>query len=271
MHIPPVIKTTTSFLLIFIFYFNAGAQHYNSYQYFTTKEGLPTNFIYKCVQDKRGLLWVCTDAGVLRFDGKNFELYTNKDGLPDVEVLEIIMDSSGTIWANTFQHDPGYYNPLTNRFINAKEDTALAAIKDASLTRCFALKYGGVAFVNRMGTYFFGRKPAFLKVPTPPKFCIENKKDEFWIGTSRIIYQYSANRLIDSLLLDSAMNNIDPSVKISGNNIYVAEKNDTVLKCYNNIDFKNKKFSITKTAFPTPIILFNITGNYACVCLQSGE
>lgn len=266
-------KITTCCLLIFVFYVNAGAQHYNSYQYFTTKEGLPTNFIYKCVQDKRGLLWVCTDAGVLRFDGKNFELYTTRDGLPDVEVLEIIMDSSGTIWANTFQHDPGYYNPLTNRFVNVKEDTSLAKVKDAALTLSFALKYGGVTFVNRTGTYFFGRKISSIKAENPitPRFCIENKKDEFWIGYSRKIFQYSSTRLIDSLLLDPAMNNSGPSVKISGNNIYVTEKNDTVLKCYNNIDFKNKKYSITKTVFSTPILLFNITENYACVCLQNGE
>lgn len=47
-------------------------QQSSNYQYFGVENGLPTNLIKCIVQDKKGLMWMGTQSGVIRFDGKTF-------------------------------------------------------------------------------------------------------------------------------------------------------------------------------------------------------
>jgi ligand-binding sensor domain-containing protein len=42
---------------------------------FTTADGLPSNHVYSVAEDTSGFLWIATDNGVSRFDGKKFRNY----------------------------------------------------------------------------------------------------------------------------------------------------------------------------------------------------
>lgn len=66
--------------------------------HYTTKNGLPSNNCYYTTQDKKGYIWVATDAGVSRFDGTVFENFTVDDGLPDNQILQLHEDSKGRMW-----------------------------------------------------------------------------------------------------------------------------------------------------------------------------
>ena len=66
--------------------------------FYTTKDGLPSNSIYKSILDNHGFLWIATDNGIAKFDGKNFKVYTTAQGLPDNEITDIFIDSSHRIW-----------------------------------------------------------------------------------------------------------------------------------------------------------------------------
>ncbi|GBU06953.1 hybrid sensor histidine kinase/response regulator [Bacteroidales bacterium] len=50
---------------------------------FTTEDGLPSNIIYKILEDKAGLLWMTSNNGLIRFNPKNKELkiFTTNNGL----------------------------------------------------------------------------------------------------------------------------------------------------------------------------------------------
>lgn len=52
------------------------AQHYTSQRY-GMNEGLPQNSIKDIIKDKYGFLWMTTDNGILRYDGKNFLLFND--------------------------------------------------------------------------------------------------------------------------------------------------------------------------------------------------
>lgn len=56
---------------------------------FTTKNGLPSNLVYKCYQDDDGYLWVATSDGLAKFDGQKFTTYNLKDGLRNAEILHV--------------------------------------------------------------------------------------------------------------------------------------------------------------------------------------
>jgi ligand-binding sensor domain-containing protein len=70
----------------------------------TEQSGLPNQYIYAIVQDKKGYLWLSTNQGIIRFhpDQKpyQFKQYTTRDGLSSNEFNPgaALMDSRGYIW-----------------------------------------------------------------------------------------------------------------------------------------------------------------------------
>ncbi|RZL18445.1 MAG: hypothetical protein EOO96_27330 [Pedobacter sp.] len=65
---------------------------------YTSKNGLASNNCYYIHQDKKGFIWIATDAGLSRFDGTNFQNFTIEDGLPDTQILQIKEDRQGKLW-----------------------------------------------------------------------------------------------------------------------------------------------------------------------------
>ena len=63
-------------------------------------EGLPEQSVTAVLQDRQGVLWVGTDAGVARYDGNRFEVFTEADGLVDNSVTALAEDASGRIVSN---------------------------------------------------------------------------------------------------------------------------------------------------------------------------
>lgn len=88
-------------LFFFVFQIIGYSQNYALKQY-SVKEGLASSLVYCAKQDLKGFLWIGTDNGLCRFDGKQFVTYTATDGLPDNEVLEIWIDSKGRVWLSCF-------------------------------------------------------------------------------------------------------------------------------------------------------------------------
>lgn len=123
-------------------------------RYYTTKDGLPSNSIYKCVLDRHGFLWIATDNGLARFDGKNFKTYTTAQGLPDNEITDLFIDNDGRIWVTPFRRRTAYYNPVNDRFVNEDEDPALKTIELGNANRGSILKYGGMVFSNNNRDYY---------------------------------------------------------------------------------------------------------------------
>jgi ligand-binding sensor domain-containing protein len=119
---------------------------------YTTKEGLPSNSIYRTVIDKKGFLWIAGETGVSRYDGRTFKNYFTTQGLPDNEVTELIVDSSGRLWALPFRKKPSYYNDKTDRFENSDTDPELNKIEMGNTSSTSVLQYGGIAFCNNERT-----------------------------------------------------------------------------------------------------------------------
>ncbi|MBP6431619.1 MAG: hypothetical protein KA319_07630, partial [Ferruginibacter sp.] len=134
---------------------NAQDGGYKLFRSFTVADGLPSNNIYTCVEDNYGFLWVATDAGIARFDGKHFQTFTTKDGLPDNEVLDVVNEKNGRIWVNCFKQSPAYFDYIKNKFINAKEDNLLAKVTGTNILNVTPLLNGGVMYSNENGSHFF--------------------------------------------------------------------------------------------------------------------
>ncbi|MBG7611647.1 hypothetical protein IU405_05225 [Polaribacter sp. BAL334] len=80
-------KKLASSLLIFLIVFVTSAQ--NNYQHYTSSDGLQHDVTYNMIQDSKGYIWIGTDDGLSKFDGKDFKNYSLKDGLTSNYVMDV--------------------------------------------------------------------------------------------------------------------------------------------------------------------------------------
>ncbi len=105
-------------LALLLLILNKGwSQRYNYINAFTTDNGLPSNHVYDMVEDDKGFLWIATNNGVSRFDGKYFQNFSVKDGLPSNDALQIVKEGNGTIWVNCYKEPPVYFDEQSKRFV----------------------------------------------------------------------------------------------------------------------------------------------------------
>lgn len=67
----------------------------------SSMDGLPQDHIRAIVRTHDGFLWLGTDAGLTRFDGRVFKTYGLRDGLAAVTVLSLMEASDGALWIGT--------------------------------------------------------------------------------------------------------------------------------------------------------------------------
>jgi len=90
------------FLIILVSNLNIVVGQSLTYKVYTIEDGLPSNMIYRVVEDSIGFIWIATEAGVCRYDGSVFKCYTTLDGLPNNDVFNIYIDKKSRIWLSTF-------------------------------------------------------------------------------------------------------------------------------------------------------------------------
>ena len=99
------------FLLVFMPNWDAYAQMPTlTFEHLTTKDGLPSNYVWCITKDKQGFLWIGTGRSVCRYDGYSFHtLNDQKLGYTS----GISADSAGTIYASIATQGLCAINPLT--------------------------------------------------------------------------------------------------------------------------------------------------------------
>jgi signal transduction histidine kinase/ligand-binding sensor domain-containing protein/ActR/RegA family two-component response regulator len=68
---------------------------------FTSRNGLPDNFVRAVLAVGDGSLWIGTGGGLTRMTGDRFVTYTTRDGLPDNHVNALWEDRDGSLWIGT--------------------------------------------------------------------------------------------------------------------------------------------------------------------------
>ena len=154
-----------------------------NYVHLGEDEGLTTKTIYNIIQDKEGFMWLATDAGVFRYDGRSFRHFTVDDGITDNEVLNIYQDKLGRIWFMTLNGNLSYwldgsiYNPDNTAFL--KE-----ANVGVSIITCFEDKFGSL--------WFGGMKSGWIVLDT-----LQKVKKYIWPAGNRHFIHYHACEGVD--------------------------------------------------------------------------
>lgn len=257
------------------------------YDTYTIKDGLPSNYIYGTVEDDKGFLWVATDAGIARFDGKYFQVFTTNNGLPDNEVLAVVKENDGTIWVNCFKQAPAYFDEITNRFIVPStwryEDKSMGT----SFSFVYPLKNGGVTYYSENGCITFKDKKLVDYAGTNKDlyFLINDSinSSQLFLGIkkkstssgntySTLIYEVKNKELVDSLTFET-FNNVKklfgyPSYSDGKLYFFINEKK----KCFvysnwkiNPISYSRSMINLTETNYQLTfskdfLIFYSING-----------
>ncbi|HOZ51066.1 MAG TPA: histidine kinase [Chitinophagaceae bacterium] len=237
----------------------------------TTQEGLPSNAIYQSLEDQHGFLWIATDQGVARYDGKYFQIFAKEQGVPDIEVLQIAMEQNGRIWIRCYNNSIAYYHTKTNRFIDITSFAERMQIK--AIKNIMALPNGGIQFDTESGSAIFNENcfQYFSKIPSlDSTFIIKQNED----GTE-FRYRVFRNHLNDSSvsLYHTKGNKIlsEKTLGYLGNKlIFSFDENMLYIFCRKSHDyyvlsnFKNSISSIkvSKKTLTHEYYLHNFTCNY---------
>jgi signal transduction histidine kinase/DNA-binding response OmpR family regulator/ligand-binding sensor domain-containing protein len=96
----------------------------------TVDDGLPQGFITGMVQDKQGFMWLSTNDGLARYDGKEVKVFyhdgTNSNSLSTNVISHLSIDKENDIW---IQHNNGVtdiLNPLTEKFTHLPKEKEFA-------------------------------------------------------------------------------------------------------------------------------------------------
>ena len=231
---------------------------YSLFRSFTVADGLPSNHIYTCVEDNKGFLWVATDAGIARFDGKNFQVFTTQQGLPDDDVLNVVKEKNGRIWVNCFKQSPAYFDEIKNRFINAKEDTNLAKVNGTGVIYLTALPEGGVMYNNEKGSFVFENNKlihfVFATTASFSSLVIKRYDSESYLacayhagGLNHLLVYINKDKVVDSLSIENYINRRLVYTFIDDNKFYIFNNNGDcyILSAFQTAPLRYKVDSIS--------------------------
>lgn len=101
----------------------------------TERDGLPNQYIYAIVPDKKGNLWLSSNQGIIKYmpdqpKGAQFKQYTTRNGLSSNEYSPgaALMSSTGEIWFGS-THGVDVFHPDSVRDIGTAPQLAIVGLK----------------------------------------------------------------------------------------------------------------------------------------------
>lgn len=85
-----------------------------SFQTFDFESGLMNLAVESMFQDREGFLWVGTQNGLYRYDGRGFTEFRETEGLPAAFILSLHQSTDGTLWVGT---QKGLWRRAGSRFV----------------------------------------------------------------------------------------------------------------------------------------------------------
>lgn len=265
-------------LQVFVAFAQTG--NYTSY---TAANGLPSNNVYRVLEDGSGFLWIVTDAGVARFDGKRFQVYTTKEGLPDNDIIYLEKEKDGRIWVAGIKQCPAYFDERKNRFVSPIDGKMQRWFENTADANLIKLKNGGIRYENRYKFLIFenGKLVKYgERIPGgkwekgsieefPDGFSLLyggylEKKTDWWNSG---IYYYKDEKKVDSMMIVSGARQKVKQAYSNDGNIYLWNLNDK--ECIILSDIKRNPIRFKKDTIRLPELAVTLVFSEKSMYFQS--
>lgn len=266
------------FVGIFCLVSNGYAQYRLANSY-TTKEGLPHNSIYKCIEDDKGFLWIATEQGLARFDGIRFQWFSTAQGLPDNSVLVMFKEKNGLLWVQGQNGEFAYFDTTRNRFLSSHEVLTLARLNGHSYSPPIVLPDGGLSFPLNDTTYFL--KDGNLKlypeiIPHHNSHIVWYNKDSSEIRYAQqnatlrsSLFLTKNNRLLDSCILFS--DSIKRKTYMYESRLFITSKNSDTIIMISSLQLNPLRVKKTYLKLSEKYYWHNFTSRYIMMIFPKGN
>nr|WP_294791236.1 two-component regulator propeller domain-containing protein [uncultured Mucilaginibacter sp.] len=155
-----------------------GVYYYDgkSFKNYTTKDGLPSNSVFKIYEDNAGIIWFGTGEGLSRYDGKSFiNLKMNEESLP------VRTDSARSVYPKWYSTPEIYW------MINQTKNLVNAIVEDQTGKVWFGTwSYAGIYNGKTIATIKDKNGKPFKNV----RSMVKDKKGNIWLGGGGGLWRY---------------------------------------------------------------------------------
>ena len=99
-----------------------------SFQRLAMPDDVPAHLSTAMVQDARGMLWIGTQDGLVRYDGYHYKVYHPHPGDPHTlggsYVRSLLAARDGRLWVGTISGGVSVFDPRTEQFVQYRHDAA---------------------------------------------------------------------------------------------------------------------------------------------------
>ncbi len=160
-------------------------------KHFTLEDGLSQVSNNDILQDSSGFVWIASEDGLNRFDGKEFKhfKYSQTDSLTisGNQITKLLEDNTGKIWVGTHGNGLNYYNPDLNifhriklKFSRNQNESISDLTTDNRGNIWVASKVSGLHRLQMDKNDHFIQKNFLTKHPISALFLDQNQR--LWIG-----------------------------------------------------------------------------------------
>jgi signal transduction histidine kinase/ligand-binding sensor domain-containing protein len=186
---------------------------------FTVENGLPSNVVNAVLQTRNGFLWVGTDAGLVRFDGRQFTpipLRTPESGSPGI-VTALAEAPNGDLWVGTETGLARIDRPALDFFDRSQLRLYDPGLGVADEIRSLLFTHDGLLWVGTNGGVFRYEQDRFARVSGVEQVLrmTETARAHPLIATDGGIREWDGSRLL-------AHPEVETALKLKGNEIFDA-------------------------------------------------
>ena len=251
------------------------------YRHITVRNGLPSSEVYKIFQDRLGYMWMCTDAGVCRYNGYSFESFTTRSGLTDNTVFRMTEDPDGKLWAQGFSGGLSYFDGKKFNPIAANDSLILLYANGQKNSFCMETDAAGgitVGGIFTKGLYRVGPEDGYESLLPVNHLPADTSMGMIWSANVKSKSYFAAvnhngrQAVFSHHGMLTNLNFVSDSKIISPNNMSFLTYDERILFTYmKTIYIIDKAGNITSRDFPAQIVNVNedASGN-TWVCLFFG-
>jgi signal transduction histidine kinase/ligand-binding sensor domain-containing protein/CheY-like chemotaxis protein/HPt (histidine-containing phosphotransfer) domain-containing protein len=121
-------------------------------QHLTTADGLPEDSVYTTLQDSQGFVWLATEDGLVRYDGRELLRYAyspnSGNGLPGNFIYDVVEDAHHDLWVAIKDTGLARWNRATDTFTVFRHDPKNAASLASDSIRSLLVDAAGRLWVG---------------------------------------------------------------------------------------------------------------------------